>query len=253
MANFEFRLNPAFDQLKSCSAVLNGVARSYQVEHYRTTLSLKSVTRGAALYETREGRHLVTEDSFLILNHEQEYSLEFQGTVPTETVCPFFQPHFFEHVADSLGKPMERQLDEIEVRASTTDFCERLYPKTGTAAQILAQLRMGLRSPRKCTSWLEDCFYALAAALAEIRGGVQREIEHFPGQRPATRQELYRRLHRGRDFLSSCYEQPLTVALAAKAAHFSARGSGRLAPNRFHPRSRIGAHSLGPQTCKTLD
>jgi AraC-like DNA-binding protein len=33
--------------------------------------------------------------------------------------------------------------------------------------------------------------------------------------------ELYRRLHRGRDFLLSCYDQPLTVAAAARVATLS--------------------------------
>src|SRR5262249_51818999 len=42
----------------------------------------------------------------------------------------------------------------------------------------------------------------------------------------ATRAELYRRLHRGRDFLSSCYGEPVTVALAARAANLS--------PYHFH-------------------
>ena len=43
---------------------------------------------------------------------------------------------------------------------------------------------------------------------------------------PLVREELYRRLHQGRDFISSCFTQPITVALAAKAAHLS--------PYHFH-------------------
>ena len=72
---YQFRLNPPFGELPRCSALLNGIAQRYYVPQHRTTLTLKSVARGAALYVTRQGRHLVTEDSFLILNHGQEYSL----------------------------------------------------------------------------------------------------------------------------------------------------------------------------------
>src|SRR5262245_61680302 len=131
MFDFHFRLNPGFKVLPNCCALLNGAATSYRVDHYRTTLSLKAVTRGAADYETCQGRHLVTEDSFLVLNHGQEYSLEFHGIQPTETLCPFLQPRFFEHVADSLARPVARQLDDIHIDAPAADFCERLYPKTG--------------------------------------------------------------------------------------------------------------------------
>ena len=39
--------------------------------------------------------------------------------------------------------------------------------------------------------------------------------------RPGTRAELYRRLYRGRDFLLSCYDQPLSVAAVARVAALS--------------------------------
>ena len=50
---------------------------------------------------------------------------------------------------------------------------------------------------------------------------MRSEAESFPGLRPATRMELYRRLYRGRDFLMSCYDRPLTVAAAARVAGLS--------------------------------
>jgi AraC-like DNA-binding protein len=226
MTDFQFRLNPPVRELVRCSGVLRGVARHYRVEQYRTTMSLKSVRSGAALYVTRQGRHLVTGDTFLILNQGQEYSLEFQGAGATETLCPFFQRGFLEHVADSLAAPVPRQLDEIAPRCPQTDFYERLYPNCGRVASLLHRLhrRVGTRTAHG--PWLEDWFYALAAALVELRDGVRDEVDRFPGHRAATRAELYRRLHRGRDFLSSCYDEPVTVALAAKAANLS--------PYHFH-------------------
>src|SRR5262245_17969153 len=226
MTDFQFRLNPPVQELVRCSAVLRGVARYYCVEQYRTTLSLKSVRSGAALYVTRQGRHLVTDDTFLILNQGQEYSLEFQGAVATETLCPFFQRGFLEHVADSLATPAPRQLGEIAPRYPQTDFYERLYPNRGRVASLLHGLHRGLGTGTADGPWLEDWFYALAAALVELRSGVRDEVDRFPGQRAATRAELYRRLHRGRDFLSSCYDEPVTVALAAKSANLS--------PYHFH-------------------
>jgi hypothetical protein len=149
MTDFQFRLNPPVRELVRCSAVLRGVARHYRVEQYRTTLSLKSVRSGAALYVTRQGRHLVADDTFLILNQGQEYSLAFQGAVATETLCPFFQPGFLEHVAGSLATPAARQLDDIAPRCPQTDFYERLYPSRGRVASLLDGLhrRVGTRTP----------------------------------------------------------------------------------------------------------
>jgi AraC-like DNA-binding protein len=234
MSAFQFRLNPPFAELPSCSAVLNGVAQRYQVQQYRTTLSLKSVTRGAALYATRQARHLVTEDSFLILNHGQEYSLEFQGPATTETLALFFEPGFVEHVADAVATPCARQLDEIAPRVPTTEWHERLYPNCGRIASLLHRLHQRARRRLVAQPWLEDQFYTLAAALIGLRTGVQAEVDQFPGQRPATRMELYRRLHRARDFLSASYADPVSVAMAASAAHLSPYHFQRMFKEAFH-------------------
>jgi AraC family transcriptional regulator len=218
---FRFRINPGARDLPHCSALLHGVGRSYRVERYRTTLSVKSVIRGAAYYTTPQGRYLVTEGSFLVLNCGQEYDLEFDGRGTTETLCPFFQPGFLEHVAHSLASPLGRQLDQIEADAPATDFCERLYPIQGPVASAFHRLRHGLATPEASDVWLEDQLYALAAGLVGVRAQVRHEIDRFPGGRRTTREELYRRLHRGRDFLASCYDQPVTVSEGAAAACLS--------------------------------
>jgi hypothetical protein len=79
MLDFTFRLNPAAADLAGCSAVLNGVGRFHSVDGYRTTLSVKWVVTESALYRTPQGMHLVTPDSFLVLNHGQVYAMEFEG------------------------------------------------------------------------------------------------------------------------------------------------------------------------------
>ena len=193
MADFRFRLNPRAGELPHCSAVLNGRGTRYEVNDYRTTLSLKSVVRGAARYHTPQGHYLLTPDSFLILNDGQRYSLEFEGhgQVRTETLCPFFQPGFLEQAVACAGAPAERHLEDIEPATPALDFCERLYPKTGCVARALAELHAGLGGKQASSPWLEDRMYALAQSLAGLRLQVRSDAEAFPGLRPATRMELY--------------------------------------------------------------
>jgi len=216
MAGFRFSLNPQPRDLPHCSAVLHGHGTRYEVSNYRTTLSIKSVVRGAVRYQTPPGQYLLTPDTFLILNDGQQYSMEFEGRgrTYTETLCPFFQSGFLEHAGAN-------NLDDIERHSPAIEFCERLYPKTGAVARALAQLHAGMRVPQISTPWLEDRMYSLAEALAGVRSQVRTEADGFPGLRPATRLELYRRLYRGRDFLTSCYDQPLRVSDAAHVAALS--------------------------------
>lgn len=223
MADFRFRLNPRSRDLPHCSAVLNGRGTHYEVHDYRTTLSLKSVVRGAARYHTPQGQYLLTPETFLILNDGQRYSLAFEGhgQVHTETLCPFFQHGFLEQAGAFAAAGPEHHLDDIDRATPALDFCERLYPKAGAVARTLASLDAGLRGPHATAPWLEDRMYSLAQSLAALRFQVRREADGFPGLRPSTRMELYHRLYRGRDFLLSCYDRPLTVAAAASVAGLS--------------------------------
>ena len=239
MLDLRFKLNPRARELPTCSAVLHGIARQYHVDNYRTTLSVKAVARGAALYTTPQARHLVTEDSFLVLNEGQQYSLEFQWARPTETICPFFQPGFLEHVSYCLTAPVTKQLDEIDTLTRSTHFYERLYSRTGCVGLLLEQLRNGVRAGSASSVWLEDRFHELAAALVKLHDKVSRDIEDVDALRPATREELYRRLHRGRDYLSACYASPVTIATAAHAA--------KLSPAHFHRQFKALFHQTPMQ------
>jgi len=248
MPDFTFRLNPAAADLAGCCALLNGVGRSHSVEGYRTTLSLKWVVTGSALYRTPLGRHLVTPDSFLVLNHGQVYAMAFEGPQRTETLCPFFQEGFLGQVADARLRSTASRLDDIGPRVPRIGFVERLYPATGGVGRTLARIHAGIQSGHASGQWLEDRFVALAAALLDLDGRVRREIETFPGLRPATREELYRRLHRGRDFLESSYARPINMAMAANAAsmspyhfHHMFQRAFRETPNQFLQQRRLDA------------
>ncbi|HUJ12452.1 MAG TPA: AraC family transcriptional regulator [Thermoanaerobaculia bacterium] len=187
---FQFAVNPRWPDLPNCSALLHGHPRDYNVYNYRTTLSIKSVRRGAAWYETHDGRYLVTPDVFLVLNEGQHYSMEVDASANTETYCPFFQPGF--------------------VRAG--EIPERLYPMRG---RIAAALRSFGGVP------IEDSFFDLAEGLTELRDDARRESISFPGLRASTREEMYRRLYRARDFLHCCFAEPVSVSDAAAIAAMS--------------------------------
>jgi AraC-like DNA-binding protein len=187
--SFRFAINPRWSDLPHCSAVLHGLPRDYSVANYRTTLSIKTVRRGEAWYETPDGRYRVTPETFLILNDGQHYSMEVEAASNTETFCPFFQPGFIRG-----------------------ELPERLYPMTHRAGRTIRAIG---------SVPLEDSFYDLADALADLRGEAAREAQTFPGLRASTREEMYRRLYRARDFLYSCYSQPLSVSDAASIAAIS--------------------------------
>lgn len=229
MDAFRFELNPSSEELPRCNAVLNGNVRtrSYIVNSFQTTLCVKSVARGVAWYRTHRSRYLIDTETFLVLNHGQEYSLEIEAGSNTETICPFFQPGFVGHVAACRNTAPDRLLDEPLAAGEDPGFFERLYSMNhGPVAARLNAMRTRLREPGLCRPWLEDQLYGLAGDLLVLREGVKCEVATFPGSRPSTRTELYRRLHHARDYMDSCFGENLSVAQVARVACLS--------PYHFH-------------------
>jgi len=216
-----FAVNPYWSELPHITALLNGFPRDYQVSGYRTTLSLKTVVAGAARYETRGGRWLVTPDVFPVLNRGQTYSMEVDAESRTETLCPFFAPGFVEAAARSVGASDARQLDDVEGSPAPFEICERLYPMGGAPAAILGAMRAAQARGLADRLLLEDRFHDLALAVVGLRDETRREMVRLPAARATTREELYRRLHRARDLILSSYAEPLSVADVARAAAMS--------------------------------
>ena len=215
MSDYRFAINPRWADLARCSALVHSRrSGDYRVSDYETTLSIKWARHGETWYETPQGRYRVAPDTFLILNEGQRYSMEVEAASNTETFCPFFQPGFVKG-----------------------EFYERLYPMTGRLAQAMRSIG---------DVPLEDSFFDLAEALHDLRGDTKREAQSFPGLRASTREEMYRRLYRARDFLYSCYAESVSVSDAANVAaistfHFQRmfKSAFGISPMQFLQRRRL--------------
>jgi AraC-like DNA-binding protein len=233
-AGSRFTINPPWPQLPHVNAVLHGRGRSYHVESYRTTLSLKSVLQGEAVWRTRRGRFRLDASALVVLNDGQEYALDFTPGLTTETLCLFFAPGFLESVQPGALRASRVLLDDpLGGAEAAIEIVERMHGKDGAMAAALAQVQSVACAPRLDPGALEDAFYEAAAAILRQRDRTRAEMLAFPGARPGTREELYRRLHCARDYLHSCYDEPLTVASVARIATLSPYHFQRLFKEAF--------------------
>lgn len=92
-------------------------------------LSLKSFFNGQAHYTSEGGHHVAGDSSYLILNHDQAYTIEIASQAPVESFCVFFTPELTEVVYQSLNESFEQALDSPVIRSSRTPlFFDRAYP-----------------------------------------------------------------------------------------------------------------------------
>src|SRR5262249_39981326 len=150
---------------------------------------------GSAMWEVESQRFIVHEGMYVVLNDGQKYTITIDSSEPVTTFCVFFKRGFVEDVYRNRSTGASALLDDPE-RKTTVQFAQHLVPDAPMVRSSLKVLRDGLHDP--CS----DSITALST-LAEHLIGADRElqsgIQKLAVERAGTRQELYRRVLRGRD------------------------------------------------------
>ncbi len=202
------------------SHILHDRARRYHWEG-EGLLSLKAFFGGSARYRAGGGCYAVREGSYLLLNQGRSYAVAIESATPVESLCVFFAPGLVADVHRNLTAPPERLLDDPGARQAPPEFVERTYRQDAIVAATLHRLRAALARGERDQGWLSEQVHDLLAQLLRARDGVQREVDALPLARAVTRDELYRRVHRARDYADALLDRPLTLAELAGVACLS--------------------------------
>jgi AraC-like DNA-binding protein len=194
------------------NAVLRARARQHSVVDYPGPLSIKAVTSGTVTWKTG-GRELVVDrDSFLVLNHGEPYSMNIEAREPVSTLCVFFAPGFVESISGALASP------DVESPAGPANFAQRMYPAD---SRILPRMQAIARAPLNDPLWIDEQFLELGADLALLHRDVRRRVGLMPASRAATREELFRRVRRGQEYLHASAGARIGLAEIAREACLS--------------------------------
>jgi len=210
---------------ESSSFILHEKGRQHHWEG-AGALSIKSFYHGQAFYNVGTGCHAVNDDSYLVLNQGQPYSITIDAPQPLESFCIFFADGLAEEVYRSLATKSKKLLDEPErPRVEPVHFFERTYPHDDVSTPALLHLRAALPCRQDDRGWLMEKLHLILQRLLQVHQQACKEVEALPSLRPATREELYRRLHRAKDYAAALFDRPLTLDDMAQAACLS--------PNHF--------------------
>src|SRR5262245_28948674 len=215
---------------------------------------MESVAAGSAVWEADGRRFVVHENSYLILNDRQRYTMTIDSAREVTTFCVFFARGFVEDVYRSSVTPASTLLDSPQPSARPQlGFYQKLETQEGQALGLLRELRARVVRGAVSRPELDEGYYALAAELLGEHQRLEEATAKLPALRSATRHELYRRLLRGRDYLLSSLDSPVRLDDVAREAclspsHFHrsfTRAFGET-PHRYltHRRLEKAAHAL---------
>jgi AraC family transcriptional regulator len=219
-------INPPSSQFGRTTAILRATARLHHVRDFPGPLSIKTVVRGSAHWKTEADEFRIDEDSLLVLNRREPYSLTIDSRQPVSTLCVFFEDGLVESVRRGMVTAPEKLIDEPD-RASDFRFAPRAHAKAEceTLMDALRRLSGSLD--------LESAILRIARELVLLDGRTRAEAARVPAARSATREEIYRRLCRAREFMHACHAQPIQLSDIARSACLSTYHFHRLFKETF--------------------
>lgn len=223
----------SLDSRMNCSHILHGKQNEYFAE-WAGHLSLKSFLNGQAFYDVGTGRYAVSENSYLLLNEMQPYSITIDSETKVESFCIFFESDFAEEVSRSLTASNGQLLDNPEKPfTEKINFIPRIYPQKDLSG-VLSELRLSVEKRKDDQAWLKEKLHEVMEKLLQVRHSVSKEIEQISSVRASTREELYKRIYRARDFAAASYNLPITLDEMAKVACLSRNHFLRTFKQIFH-------------------
>jgi AraC family transcriptional regulator len=147
----------------------------------------------------------------------------------------FFAEGFVDEVRRSMNSGMLQLLDTpIKSSQTPVNFFERTYRHDYVISPAMAALRRALKQGERDVGWLNEQLQVIARQLLLAHQLARREVENLDSVRLSTREELYRRLHRARDFIAACYRQKITLEQVARVACLSPNHLLRTFKQLFH-------------------
>jgi AraC family transcriptional regulator len=240
-------VNPRNSILGAENSILAGANRRYYVPDYEGCLSVKSVVAGSAAWEAGGRRFVVHENSYLILNDRQRYTMTIDAAREVTTFCLFFKRGLVEDVFRSYASPAAALLDApTESGPAPLHFWERLETAGGGVLGRVRELRRQVVGGVESRASLEPYFCAVADQMVREHFEMRAAVGRLATLRASTRLELYRRLLRGRDYILSSLGEPILLGDMAREAclsphHFHRTFSQafRETPHRYLTRQRL--------------
>lgn len=215
-------INPPAAELGRVNAILTGKSCRYAVSEFPGPLSVKSVIQGEAVWLAGRSRHRVQPGTALVINDGEPYSLEIESSSPVETFCLFFRAGFVEDAARVARESTEALLDDPWASRPAE------FRSGGALVPVVAN----------CRTDPENGFVTVAEVLAGLR--------RVPAAKLSTREELLKRVLRGRDYMEDNLTDSLRLTDTARIAclspfhfHRTFRAVFGEAPHEYARRRRL--------------
>jgi AraC-like DNA-binding protein len=203
------------------NVLLHASARRHRVQEFAGPLSIKTVLRGSVSWLV-DGQELVVDPaSFLVLDAGQKYSMNIDSQRRVETACAFFRDGFVEEAAQDATGRVEDSLEDPQRRAPALPFISRLHCDADRAMTGAVETMAERSAAALFPSGFEEEFLLLSNRLLLLYEQIRNRIARVPALKASTREELFRRLEKGREYLHGKSSGAVSLEEVARTACLS--------------------------------
>ncbi len=204
------------------SAVISARTRRAAYPEFRQLLSIKAAYGGAEDYFLDGQRVSVDDDTFAIINAGRSYGSRIESLRPVHSFSIFFEHRLVAQVWQTLAHSVADSLsDPVGGYAGPGEFAERLYEHDSLVSPVLRHIRTAVDAGLGDDNWLEEQLLFLLATMMKLKHRHLQVAAAIPAGKPATRNELLRRLGLGVNYIHAHYRDPISLGDIAAAAHLS--------------------------------
>jgi len=216
------------EALFDANVLLRARGRVHHVRAYAGPLSIKSVVRGQARWTVGGQAFTLRPGRFLVTTHGEAYDLDIEAPEAVQTRVLFFADALVRDVASTRLSALVRLLDAPDARdAEAMPVNQRLWERDSPLGRFMIGLdRLPAKGAADGAGHWDGWLRAALDALADLAAQVREERERLDAARPAVRQEIQRRVLRGKAWLDEHADRPFDLAAAAREA--------AMAPHHFH-------------------
>ena len=205
------------------SYLMRGVFRDVSLQKHPSRLSVRWVRTGSYAYEVAGEDYVLKPGNFLIINDGQFYNAASDRREISECFTVSFNPQVFTDVFVALSQSEHWLLDNpFDSRAQPQfNFFNDIYQPNEKLKILFGEFAGRAAAANPHQTALDQMFYQLMENLITSQKQIRREIRGIGSAKLSTREELYRRLRRARDFIRAHSTEELKIERIAAVACLS--------------------------------
>lgn len=210
-------------QLNFQNRIFHSHVTNFSKDERDSGLSIKLVLKGEELYSIDGHTHRLTDGRYLIVNHHREFLCQVHSRQPVEGMCFYLNPEDVQDIYQGLQSSHLELLDNPGIARERIEFMEKPYALRETElGQFLRFWLPLLRNPESNAEIdFPEFFHQLGEKMVRSQIHLEARLSRISNSRQSTREEIYRRVSRVRNFIDDCYLDELTLEDMAMMAHLS--------------------------------